>query len=568
MTKLRKRIMVLVLSFILTAPAFVCPGVINAKADGYLTGNIKITILNKGYGVDWLYALKEAYEEKYYGCTININEETVDSAVTGKLSSTANENDIIITTGALFSLQYDGYLLDLTDIYQTAQEGYDVPAIDRMNDSLKEFYATDDGKYYQIPWVTGYWGMAYNKTVIDDALGEGAWSFPNTTDELKAISAALNAEGVAPFILTTTQSYWSMFMVNMYYQYMGKEAYNNFYKGYYLKDGEYVAATDETFEEYLRSQKGVEKAASVAYELLSTSGFAHPDSTKVDFQTAQNMFCGRDNGSGIDSAFMVNGDFMFIESASIIDQTGDDVRMGKFPVLSSIVERLDKKDMTDEQLSKIISAIDAGATSYMGLGSKDFERIKDARFSSSASGTSHVIAIPKMKGGTVKYDLSKQFINFFLSREGQDIFNEASQGFFSPFYEPTESYSNFADSIIESMNDVKEFNVISAGLNSPLYYIAGLDPIVGYYEGKCLAEAASNRRDPQAYFNECVQNCYTKRGNILPLISGDGLIAYKHIDNFLLWMMIALAVVIGLLAAFKIFWDKKAKKLKTGEGLQ
>ena len=72
--------------------------------------------------------------------------------------------------------------------------------------------------------------------------------------------------------------------------------------------------------------------------------------------------------------------------------------------------------MTDEQLSNIITAIDSGATSYMGLNSKDFDRIKEARYSSSACGTSHIMAIPKIKGGTVKYDLSKQFINFFLSK--------------------------------------------------------------------------------------------------------------------------------------------------------
>lgn len=563
MAKLKKRIRVVcfALTLIFMLPVFCVINVPVANAEEYLTGSIKITVLNKGYGVDWLYALKDAYEEKYYGCTININEETVDSAVTGKLSSVANDNDIIITTNALFSQQHDGFLLDLTDIYQTVQEGYDIPAVDRMNDSLKEFYVDKDGKFYQLPWITGYWGMAYNKTVVDNALGDGDWKFPNTTNELKSISAQLKQKGVSPFMLTTSQSYWSTFMVNMYYQYMGAEAYNNFYKGYYLKDGEYVVATDETFEEYLRSQVGVLKAAEVVYDLLTTSNFAHPDCTKVDFQTAQNMFCGRDNGSGIDSAFMVNGDFMFIESARILDQTGDDVRMGKFPVISSIVETLENKDMSDEMLSKVITAIDSGANSYMGVSSKDFSKIANARYSSSASGTSHIMAIPKLKGSDVKYDLSKQFINFFLSKEGQDVFNESSQGFFSPFFQPTESYSDFADSIVQAMGNVKKFNVISGGSNSVLFYIANLDPIVGYYEGKCLAENPANRQTPQDYFDQCVNNSYLKRGDALPLISGGGLVIYRHIDNVLLWMIIILIVIIALLVVFKVFWDKKEKKL-------
>ena len=66
MAKLKKRMRVIcfALTLIFTLIVFCGINVPVANAEGYLTGSIKITVLNKGYGVEWLYALKDDYEEK------------------------------------------------------------------------------------------------------------------------------------------------------------------------------------------------------------------------------------------------------------------------------------------------------------------------------------------------------------------------------------------------------------------------------------------------------------------------------------------------------------------------
>ena len=184
------------------------------------TGSIKVTIVDKGYGVEWLYAIKDLYEQEYEGCTVEIAETNDAAALASKIRTNANDNDLVIICGATSALcaeQNDGYLLDLTDVYETVQDGYDVSAKERMNKSVRAYYESDDGKFYQIPWVQGYSGILYNKTVIDEALGT-TYTLPRTTDELYLFCEQLENNGVTPFALSTAVSYWNYFLVPLYYQ--------------------------------------------------------------------------------------------------------------------------------------------------------------------------------------------------------------------------------------------------------------------------------------------------------------------------------------------------------------
>ena len=559
--KITTRIIASILSVLVVTAVFLPMQTQKAQAaDDYLKGNIKVTVMNKGYGVEWIYALRDAYEKKYPGCTVNLNEESVDSTFMGKLTSTVNDNDIVVSTGSLFTYQYEGYLVDLTDLYKEVQEGYELSAEDRMNPSFKEFYQDKDGHYYALPWVLGFWGLCYNKTVLDATLGADSYTLPRTSGELTEICARLAEKGVAPFIMSTQTPYWSPYMTNMYCQYMGTEAYYKFYEGYYVKDGMWTQTSNDTFEEYVDSQIGVKKSAEVVYELLTENKFAHPQSTKIDFQISQAMFCGRDNGSGIKSAFMMNGDFMYLETMETILETHNDIRMMKYPIVSSIVETLEDKNMPETTLRNLITAIDMGATSYAGVSAKDFQRVKQARNLVNGNGDCHVMAIPKLKNSETKYDLSKQFLRFFLSKEGQDIYTEAQGGYITPFNtDAKKGYSNFVDSVLSSIGDIKQFELLSVQ-DYPTYYIAGLDPISGYYEGKCLSENEANRQNPEEYFQYCKESVVIKKGQILPLITGESA-TYEHVDNLLAWMFIILGIVIVLLIVFVVLTKRKEAKL-------
>lgn len=480
------------------------------------TGEIKVTIVDKGYGVEWLYEIASAYEDAYEGCTVQIVEVTDPDALAAKIRTTANDNDLIISTSSFFLEQYDDYLLELTDVFDTVQDGFETKLIDRMNESVKDYYMTEDGKFYQLPWIFGYGGLMYNKTVLDEALGTN-YTLPRTSEELIAFCQDLQTKGVYPFSLSTAVSYWSQYLVGMYFQYQGKEEYENFYRGYYLKNGEYVKATAENFEEYLRSQTGVLESAEVIYELLGENRFGHPESTYMNFQEAQTAFLGLGYGDDrTPCAFMLCGDWFATEMSDAINRSGADVRFMKLPVISSITERLDDKTIGETELRNIISAIDAREDGYDGVSDADYERLKQARFSTTSTASSHVMVIPKMKNGTRKYTLTKQFINYILSYEGQELFTYMMNGITMPYgYTAEGIYGEYADSILDAMGDKKSFTMISEGHNSPLFYVGHLDNIVGYYEGNVISDDLS----PADYFNRCVNSSLVRMNQVLPLIN-------------------------------------------------
>lgn len=491
------------------------------------TGDIKVTIVDKGYGVDWLYNIADAYEETHPGCTVSIAETSDPSALASKIRTNANDNDLVISAGTnsgFFNEQYEGFLLEVSDIYQTSQEGYEQSLYDRMNISVRDYYESDDGKFYQLPWVLGYSGMLYNKTVLDDIFGKDAYQLPRTTNELYDLCKEIKAKGVYPFSFSTQVSYWNQFMVAMYYQYEGAPSYDKFYEGYYLKGGEFVKATNDNYKEYLESQDGVEKAYEIVYSLLgkdTVNGvkggeFGHPNADYLTFQEAQEAFAGSTvSGDSTKCAFMINGDWFANEMSKTISQNKVDIRFMKMPVISCITETLEDKSMTEEELIAVIDAIDEGKTSYGDVSANDFARIKKARYSAAASSTSHVMAIPKMKNGVRKYTLTKQFLNYMLSEEGQELFTYTTNGLVMPYgYIAEGIYGDYADSLYEAMGDPKEFTVISEGHGSPLYYIGGLDIIGGYYEGLIYSE----NKLPDQYFRERINAANLSKAKVLPLI--------------------------------------------------
>lgn len=501
-------------------------GVVEAKASSNsLTGDIKITIVNKGYGTNWLHVIADSYTEQFPGCSINISETTEETAVAAKIKTTANDSDLVISTGNFFNEQYEGYLVDLTDLYESVQDGYDKPLKERMNKSIRDFYEDKQNHFYQIPWIFGKSGLLCNKTVVNQTLGNDV-VFPRTTNELVSFCQNLKDHGVYPFSMSTSVPYWQGFMVSLYYQYQGPEEYNNFYKGYYKKDGHFQMATEENYEEYLRSQIGVRKAADIVYDLIATKQFAHPKSDYMNFMESQAAFCGL--GYGDDKtkcALMFNGSWFAQECSNYMQLSGDEIIFLTNPVMSSIVERLENQSLTDSELSAIVDSIDHGATSYPGLSDNDFNRIKSARYSSTCSAAQHSIVIPKIKNGQNKTDLTKQFLNYMFSLEGQELFSYSLDGLTMPFgYNPIGLYDSFENSILESMGDIDEFAMISEGKNSPLYYVGGLDIIIGYYEG----DAFNKTRNPEQYVDFCVERSLTTKAKVLPLIvEEDFSVSYK-----------------------------------------
>ena len=129
---MKKKIICLFLAALTTLMAASCKARQNSTVEP-TTGTIKVTAVDLGYGVKWLESIIEAYEQDNPGCYVDFNKTVDGGSVASKIRTTANDNDLVVSTGAFFTSQADGYLYDVSDIFTTTQEGWDTPLIDRMN---------------------------------------------------------------------------------------------------------------------------------------------------------------------------------------------------------------------------------------------------------------------------------------------------------------------------------------------------------------------------------------------------------------------------------------------------
>lgn len=455
------------------------------------SGTLTIRIVNKGYGTEWLKQIASAYEEDNPAAKVKVVEANDSAALASKAQSPSNDADIIVSTDDLFQLQFGDYLTDISDVYNSEQEGYEEPLKDRMNESFRDYFETDNGKFYQMSWVETYSGFLYNKTELDKAYGgEENYELPNTTDEMIAMCAELkNDKEFEPIALSTSQSYYDLIKYTWFAQYEGLEKYNNILRGYYENaSGDYVPCkTAAEFTQMIDAPARI-KSYQAIVDLIGKGNYAHSESDKMNFTDSQNAFLGLGYGSNMKkSAFYLIGDWFASEMATSIQNSGADVRYMKTVVLSDITETLENSSMTDAELSALIDAIDEGKTATeTGVSENDYNRVREARYASYSAGINHCIGVPKLKKGGAQYALAKDFLKFMVTDEAQVLFSQAQNGLSMPYgYDVTKleseygiPLSNYAKSIIEVKGE--NMNLIARGRNSLVGRSFSL--FTGYFE--------------------------------------------------------------------------------------
>ena len=490
------------------------------------TGEITIRIVDKGYGTDWLYQIAEAYMAVTPGCTVKIIESQDSGAVSSRAQSASNDADIIVSTDSLYGMQLDEYLYDISDVYDSVQDGYEKPLKDRMNQSFRDYFETADGKFYQMSWVESYSGYMYNKTVLDEVYGAGKYDLPKTTDELIAMCKDLKENhGIDPIALSQSMSYYDLIKYTWFAQYLGVEKYNNMLRGYYLNDaGEYVPC--ETVEQFKKmiSAEGRTKVYEAIFELLRN--YSHSESDKMNFTDSQNAFLGLGYGTNMTKcAFYLIGDWFLTEMASAIQSSGADVRYMKTVVLSDMASTLEDP-LEDTELSTLIGFIDEGKTyeevkaesGCSGLSENDYDRVYESRYANYSSGMDHVLAVPRLRAGGGQYNLAMKFLKYMVSDEAQAIYVQAQDGLTMPYGYTLEraeedyglTFSETAKSISEAKGESSV--LITRGGNSlfarsfPLY--------VGYIEKDAVSGTFASAADAIA----SVDNSYNPE-NSLALIA-------------------------------------------------
>ncbi len=470
------------------------------KVDNSVVDNTHLDIMIKsaGYGEEWLLAMADAFEKKE-GVTISIHQAVTSDVISNDLRQGENAKmdlyfDISNTIQVTAENNKGNYkkgqaLRDLTALYNTTIPGEDVTVLEKMNKSLAEIQKvegrntedTSDDVYYSLPYITGTMGLFYNKTVIDNALGEGNWKEPNTTDEFIELCKRLK-EKKCYILLPGGADTWSRSMFLAWWaQYEGIENFYKFYEGI----GYDSVKKREVQNSYLIfEQLGRLASMETSYELLNyETGYAMPNAIEVGVNSL-NEYQTRFTLSKYNYAFYPCGDWLLQELKTNSTVPSDsEIRMMKMPVISSIIDAKDgySADNTkrlpnvksDSVLSQVVDYVDGKGTLPAGVTEEEVLAIKEAR---NIMGTRADIHFVYASEASNSKELVDKFLLFMVSDEGLKIFKENCAGGFPPYDFVPEGLSDTEISVYEASKDavlVAEFKY------AELFYKGGVESVKG-----------------------------------------------------------------------------------------
>ena len=187
--------------------------------------NLNIMYYAMGYGTQWMEALVKAFREKNPGINVNLQIVRTGGQIENSLRNPGtNDIDLYFSksegygTLASFAKMYEGgqAVRDLTELYNTTIPGEDQTIAEKLFPGLRTMCQvggrdtedTADDTYYWMPYVAGNHCLFYNEDVINNALGEGNWEVPRTTDEMIALCERLKAKDCV-ILVPGMVDYWS-----------------------------------------------------------------------------------------------------------------------------------------------------------------------------------------------------------------------------------------------------------------------------------------------------------------------------------------------------------------------
>ena len=509
--KFNKRIFGISLAGVLAAGTAFSAAGCKKKTDNS-ENTLEIYAAEFGYGYEWLNAEIEAFKntdwvkEKYPNLNIPAvkHNSTRSYAIDRIMQGETNTIDLFfaVASGAdKYESTYGNnqpYFENLTSVYSAIVPGENVTFAEKLDDNFLKMNTfvklSGETSYYSVPWVSGMQGMLYNKTMFDEL----NLSEPRTTDELSALCAKLVVAGKTPFIFTSRENYWTCMMFLIWWaQYEGIENYCNFYQGIVEEDG-VKSYSKDVFKQTgrLRSLETVESLIKYPTENI------HSDVNTLSFTQAQAKFLLRQG------AMMPNGDWFETEMTKTAKQDNitDVFTFMKTPVISSIVEKLEDKNMSDETLAAAVSAVDNGETGAAGVSANDFATIRAARKLILPVGN-HTAMIPAYS--TAK-EAAKDFLLFLATDKANETFIRATNGASMPFkYDVAEKNAELYASLPEMQKTrlkLQSDAVYMLNENTwPGVYYGGIARFTGArtgIESLFTAKSESDRKSALQIYNE------------------------------------------------------------------
>lgn len=516
-----KKILALILCLLLAVSCLACtggkdPNIPPKPVDPPSGGKLNVFIHNQGYGRDWVDQLASKFGE-LTGVEVNVIANEENATGTLAIENEKSTFDLVFSGEPITHFVSAGKLQEISDVFITVPEGESKSVKQKLDEFGVGELFDFNGKNYIMPWHTMHSGINYNIKVLNSVFGENKWEEPVTTDEFIEMLNRLNEIETAKveadpsyadtraygIVISPELNYWSYPVENWWAQYEGNDDfYNYFYAEYYDAGGVKNVAKDKASFAKALNATGRLEALKVLAEVLDTDN-VNPVSEGLGYINHQKQFAsGVFQSNKNPSAFLSCGDWLEKETYAEVKAAGEPIRLMKTPVISSIVQKLDDKQMSDETLAAVIRAIDAGAKEYKGVSADDFNRIAEARSMNKCGVVEHSVALPK---NARNVDNAKAFLVFMASELGQSIFAKANGGMTQPYGYNVASdtsivISEYVKSIIKAYGG--GFTLVGADRKAPLVFAGTLDMFGG--QG-ALDKQFWKGANPELYHNNAVK---------------------------------------------------------------
>ena len=440
-----------------------------------------------GYGIQWLRAVAADYMDNINtDVYISFKSSTDNNVAREKISTQTGTYDFYYIEVDMFNKS--GVLEDLTDWLDTEVPGEaGVKVRDKIGDQWIDYY-TEDGKLYQMPATNMMgWNWTYNKTLLDDTLGEGNWKLPNTTDEFFAMGETLFNNNVFLTAFagqdTTGGANYLRYCYEVWFAQMtGMEGWSNYFNCLYNNGGTYELATDYPHH-IVENKYAIEETYKVAQALCQGKNgveFMHSKSESLSFLDTQFLLNqgGFRGAQDYPIAFYYNGAAAEQEMSGYVADgiiSQQDIRAMKMPVISAILHRTPSIP-DDATLSQVVDYVDGNGELPAGVTEEDAAIVREAR---NMVGELVCREFVVTKNAQHK-DVIKEFLAYLTSDRAQLIAAQNCNGLpvLNYGYVPTEEalgfpLSQFSQSIYEILEnavivDIARFDKpisVSLGMN-------------------------------------------------------------------------------------------------------
>lgn len=462
--KLKKIVSLLLVSALSISCMFSMAGCKSTDSDGKKVDSdeenvINIYALKKGYGLDWLDALIEGFEEKYPEYEVHYKWTVEDKAILNELDMDETVYDLLIsgsTCASDIAKQLKGTVNkfeSLKGVYESTPDGESTTVKDKMSEEVHDLFAWEtesgDTDYYTFPWAGGANALLYHDSVFKEVFGEN-YQLPRTSDELLEVCNALTKAGKVPFILSSNADSYYFMYETWWAQYEGMESVTDFYDGKYYDEEEGMKLRGvKCFK-----QDGRTAAINTLNQFVGKdSAYVYEGCEDLSWQNVQTYFMDER------VAMFPNGDWNNIEmSKSFPDNS---VRMMRVPVVSDLADKL---GITEDNLRDLIDYVDGvkkevpAFSSSVGMSSEEvIASVTEARKLVFSFIGDFTACVPQKSNAK---EAAKKFLTYMASDEGLKAYAKVQQGLTLPFNYDMKadealyaSFNDFSKSVIDIMSD-------------------------------------------------------------------------------------------------------------------